>query len=85
MTTANEALQTETLIDVSMLAEKLSAHEVTIRRWQVSGKIPAPVRIGRSVKWRLSEIDEWIQADCPPRTKWEMMHAAAAQKSKRRT
>ena len=81
--TTNELLQTETLIDAPMLAEKLNVHEVTIRKWQLNGKIPAPVRIGRAVKWRLTEIDAWIKAACPPRAKWEAMCAAAIQKSRR--
>lgn len=71
MKPANETIQTESLIDASILAEKLDVHEVTIRKWQTSGKIPAPVRIGRAVKWRLVEIDAWIKAACPPRSKWE--------------
>ncbi len=71
MTTVNSALPAETLIDAVTLAEKLNVHEVTIRRWQRSGKIPAPVRLGRAVKWRLMEVEEWIAAGCPPRAKWE--------------
>ncbi len=75
--------QTERLIDVPMLAEKLNVHEVTVRKWQRSGKIPAPVRIGRTVKWRLTEIEAWIKAACPPRSRWEIMKTAVAQKNKR--
>lgn len=78
---ANE--KTETLIDAAMLAEKLDVHEVTIRKWQRNGKIPAPVRIGRAVKWRLAVIDAWIQAACPPRAKWEVMNATAGEKNRR--
>ncbi len=52
MTTTSETLMNEVLIDAPTLATKLNVHEVTIRKWQVSGKIPAPVRIGRTVKWR---------------------------------
>jgi excisionase family DNA binding protein len=78
-------MQTEILIDASMLAEKLNVHEVTIRKWQVNGKIPAPVRIGRAVKWRLTEIDAWIKAGCPPRAKWEAMNAAPYRKNKQAT
>jgi excisionase family DNA binding protein len=34
-------------------------------RFSSSGKAPAPVRIGRSVRWRRAEIAEWIAAGCP--------------------
>jgi Predicted transcriptional regulator len=76
MAMASEGRQTEILIDVAVLAKKLCVHEVTIRKWQSSGKIPAPVRIGRAVKWRLAEIDAWIAAKCPTLARWEAMNAA---------
>lgn len=82
--TTNNTLQAETLIDVPTLAKKLNVHEITIRKWQVNGKIPAPVRIGRAVKWRLQEIEAWIKASCPPRAKWETFWKASATKSGRR-
>ncbi|MCL2001308.1 MAG: helix-turn-helix domain-containing protein [Planctomycetes bacterium] len=69
--------QTETLIDAGALAKKLNVHEVTIRRWQSSGKIPAPVRLGAAVRWRLKEIDAWIESGCPPRPKWETHRQSA--------
>ncbi len=75
MTTVNSVLAAETLVDAVTLAEKLNVHEVTIRKWQSSGKVPRPVRIGRLVKWRLREIEAWIKADCPPRVKWDVMRA----------
>ena len=30
-----------------------------------SGRAPAPVRLGGSVRWRRSELAEWISAGCP--------------------
>jgi len=32
--------------------------------------LPAPVKFGRLTKWRLAEIIEWIEADCPPQKVW---------------
>jgi excisionase family DNA binding protein len=34
-------------------------------RYVSSGKAPAPVRLGGAVRWRRSELAEWIQAGCP--------------------
>lgn len=42
-------------------------------RYLSSGKIPAPVRIGGSVRWRRNELHAWMAANCPPREKWEAM------------
>ena len=79
--TADKALPAETLIDASTLAKKLNVHAVTIRKWQSSGRIPSPVRIGAAVRWRLVEIDAWIRARCPPRSSWTIMWNMSATKS----
>jgi len=34
-------------------------------RYVSSGKAPAPVRLGGVVRWRKSELAEWIAAGCP--------------------
>jgi len=36
-----------------------------------SGRIgPLPVRLGRSVRWRIDEIRDWVEAGCPSRDRW---------------
>lgn len=47
-------------------------------RFLSAGKIPAPVRIGRAVRWRRDELNAWLMADCPPRAKWEAMRKRSA-------
>lgn len=42
-------------------------------RYLSSGKIPAPVRIGGSVRWRRDELFCWLETGCPPRERWEAM------------
>jgi predicted DNA-binding transcriptional regulator AlpA len=43
----------------------------TWRSWDSGGKIPRPVRIGRSTLWRAEELREWVAAGCPCRQTWE--------------
>ena len=43
----------------------------TWRAWDVAGKIPAPIRIGRRVFWRPDELQAWVAAGCPDRVTWE--------------
>jgi predicted DNA-binding transcriptional regulator AlpA len=43
----------------------------TWRAWDSAGRIPRPVRIGRSTLWRLDELREWVTAGCPRRDEWE--------------
>jgi predicted DNA-binding transcriptional regulator AlpA len=39
----------------------------TWRTWDAAGRIPRPVRIGRSTLWRADELRAWVAAGCPPR------------------
>jgi len=41
--------------------------------WDAAGKVPMPVRIGRSTFWRPSELHAWIAAGCPNRVTWQIM------------
>jgi len=43
----------------------------TWRTWNVTGKIPRPVRIGRSILWPYAELQSWVTAGCPDRATWE--------------
>lgn len=36
-----------------------------------SGKIPSPICLDGQKRWREKDIDEWIQAGCPPAHKTE--------------
>jgi len=60
--------------DSESLRELLSADEaatmagVARRSWWryvSAGRAPAPVRLGGAVRWRKSELAEWIAAGCP--------------------
>jgi predicted DNA-binding transcriptional regulator AlpA len=42
------------------------------RTWDAGGRIPRPVRIGRSTLWRADELRRWIEAGCPRREEWEV-------------
>jgi excisionase family DNA binding protein len=53
------------LVDVADVAQMLSASERTVWRLADAGKIPAPVRIGRLVRWSRQAILAWIVAGCP--------------------
>ncbi len=47
----------------------------TWRSWDTAGRIPNPVRIGRSLLWRADELREWVEAGCPRRDVWEAMQS----------
>lgn len=44
------------------LAESLAVSISTVRRWRQAGEGPHFVRIGKSVRYRLSDVEEWLTA-----------------------
>lgn len=52
------------LIDVNAVAALLDVSDRTVWKWSYAGKLPAPLRIGRSVKWRASDISRFIELAC---------------------
>jgi prophage regulatory protein len=52
------------LINADDVAGMLKISKTTLWRLRSSGRVPRPVRIGGSVRWRLSEISGWIEEGC---------------------
>jgi excisionase family DNA binding protein len=59
------------LLTASDLAEMLSVTKRSIYRWTGDGTIPKPVKVGGKKIWRSSDIDQWVQWDCPERLEFE--------------
>ncbi len=53
------------LIDVREVSGMLGVTPRTIWRLRDLGKMPMPVKIGGSVRWRRMEILSWIEQGCP--------------------
>jgi len=54
------------LISADELARLLGISTRTIWRRLSGGEIPKPVRLGKSVRWRLADIESWIDGGCIP-------------------
>jgi predicted DNA-binding transcriptional regulator AlpA len=54
------------LLTVEEVAALLTISVRSVWRMQSAHKIPKPVRLAGSVRWRLSEIQDWVDAGCPP-------------------
>ena len=50
-----------------------SLSERTWRRLNSGGLCPAPIRVGRSKRWRVCELEQWSHCGSPTRVKWEQM------------
>jgi excisionase family DNA binding protein len=53
------------LLSVGETSRLLGVSTRTIWTLISSGRIPQPVRLGRSVKFRRSDIEAWVAAGCP--------------------
>lgn len=53
------------------LARLLKISKRGLMRLRSAGKLPRPVQLGRLVRWRTAEIQEWVEAGCPDLATWE--------------
>jgi excisionase family DNA binding protein len=53
------------LVNARELAKLLAVSERTLYRLKSTGELPPPIVLGGSVRWRLSEIRQWIGNGCP--------------------
>lgn len=53
------------VLTVEEVAAMLQISPRTVYRLNDRGKIPQPIRLGRSVRWNYREIEEWIAIGCP--------------------
>ncbi|HRU06724.1 MAG TPA: helix-turn-helix domain-containing protein [Candidatus Brocadiia bacterium] len=58
------------LLDVKQLAEMLGCSTSHVWRMDKAGALPAPLKLMRSVRWRRDEVEAWVDAGAPPRTRW---------------
>ena len=49
-------------------------------RLSSAGRIPKPVRIGGSVRWRQSDVELWLSMNCPDRKTFEAMQQTGGAK-----
>ena len=61
------------LLTAQAVGEMLSLSKRQIFRLNSCGKMPAPIRIGGSVRWANSTIQSWISLGCPDRQTFEAM------------
>ena len=71
--------QQANLITTETFAAILLVSKRQIFKLNNSGMIPAPVRIGGSVRWNSHEIDLWINSGCPDRQTWEALKIQSKQ------
>ena len=61
------------LLTAKQVAELLGISERHLHKLNSSGRLPRPVRLGRSVRWCREELASWVRAGSPDRARWESM------------
>ena len=59
------------LLTAGGLARRLKVSLRQVRKLHSKALLPAPVMLGRSMRWRGPEVGKWIGAGCPNREAWE--------------
>jgi excisionase family DNA binding protein len=60
-----QATEPPLLVTSEEVARLMQISERTLWRLLSAGKVPEPVRIGRSTRWRLNDVRRWIEEGCP--------------------
>ena len=53
------------LLDAKEAAHRVGISIRTLRRLADAGHGPRPLRVGRCLRWRITDLDAWIAAGCP--------------------
>jgi predicted DNA-binding transcriptional regulator AlpA len=61
------------LVGIEDLAAVLARSVASLHRDDAAGRLPAPLRIGGSKRWRVSDITEWVELGCPSRADFEAL------------
>ena len=64
------------LMAAKQLGLLLALSKRQVFRLNACGKIPKPILIGGSLRWRLSDIELWQSMDCPDRREFEARQKA---------
>jgi excisionase family DNA binding protein len=68
----------ETLLDVKKVSQLLGCSARSVFRLADSGRMPGRVKVGSLVRWRESDLRQWLDAGCPRTQPPQMSEAARA-------
>ena len=64
------------LLPAGAAARLLGISERHFYKLHSSGRVPKPIRLGRSVRWRADELRDWVAAGTPARDRWQGIREA---------
>lgn len=61
------------LVGTKLLAELLDCSDAMVRKMRDNAELPEPVRLGTLVRWRVSDIELWLDLGRPGRKRFTEM------------
>ena len=68
----------EALLNCRQVAQLLGLSVRSVYRLRDGQKMPRPVRVGTLLRWRESDLRQWLDAGCPRTQPAQMSEAARA-------
>ncbi|SDO49026.1 DNA binding domain-containing protein, excisionase family [Nakamurella panacisegetis] len=59
--------QEDRLLDVAELSALVGIPQQTFYRWRTDGRGPRAIKIGKHLRYRRSDIDEWLESQADQR------------------
>lgn len=66
MTTRRSTHTLDALLSVDEVAEYLQIPRGTLANWRYQGIGPTYIRVGRHVRYRANDVDDWLDAHTKP-------------------
>ena len=74
MSNASHATESKRLaLPAADVAKLLNISLRHLHTLNASGRLPRPIRLGRSVRWLADELHDWLDAGAPARDRWEAL------------
>ena len=54
------------LLNLNQVCAKLNLSRRSVYRLKDAGRMPQPLRLGRALRWRAADLEEWILGGCRP-------------------
>ena len=67
----NETKHNTQLLTAKSLAAMLSTSVRSVWRYRSAGRLPETVNIAGAIRWRRTDIEQWIAIGCPDRQTFE--------------
>jgi len=67
------------LLNAKELATMLSTSVRSIWRYRSSGRLPKAIQIAGAIRWRKTDIEQWISIGCPDQKTFEAIQQAESE------